>query len=582
MATFLSNQPVGEVDSLSARQVRRLLDALEVHREKLHDGHEDAMRLARGGRRPGYLLDFELIFRYMFRAEERPDWAQELQYLFNHEETTFLIGPGTQLEIKKFLEVTGLEIGADGALQPRRRLRRRERGDVYGLDDAAISFGAFRLNHLLRLQNVKLWEDIGDGEIDDEAFEIAKAALDARRRSINALDANRSDALNWAAVMNLRRHADSADVDFHPYLLTATKPLLNERAWSREIVGPVSRRPSDAIYIEILLDTFPAAGEAVNYTVQSAFDAATLERDLRRTPAYLEPDEHQHDPEFEQAIEQNLVTDELRAQLDALSEFVRDPVIAQTQRIYDNASLATLSVTQQRGEVLPALTRSPRKLFDLIVEVSTALSAKAPGTGLADLWNRVLELKVTPAIGHATYELLDRGAARRTLQYLVVERYTPVTGEPDAAGEASAGSEYVLRWPSALDAEEVLERFAQAFERHNTPAVEMTVGTDTGIAEYGAELPITLADLVSVIAEDQRLRGETNSTPKLHWIRMCSADFDLYADVSPPDIASGPLIGVFVDHLNHEHLQELYARTSARYLFPAWLGRAIQEIGNGE
>jgi hypothetical protein len=581
MATFVSEGTVDEVGSLSASQVRRLLDALELHHEMLLVGHEDAMRLLQEGLRPGYLLDFELIFRYMFRAEERPDWAQELQYLFSHEETTFLIGPGTRLEIDKFMEDAGFQIGADGLPEPRKRRRWRERGSVYGLDDSAINFGIYRLNELLGLANVKLWEDISDPNIDDEAFETAKAALDARRRGRAATDANLSDALNWAAVMYLRQNVSSSDVTFHPYLLTATKPLLNEKDWSREVVGPVSRRPSDAIYIEVLIQEFPDPAEAVDHTIQVAFEAATLERDLRRTPAYRNPKAHQKDPEFERAIEQNLVTDELRAQLQALSDFVKDRVITQTQRIYDNASLTTVSVTQQRGQMLPSLTRSPSKLFDLIVEVSAALNAQRAGSGLADLWDRALELTVQQHVERTTYELLDRGAGRRPLQYLVVERYTSmVNAETEDSKDDPEEPQYVLRWPSSLDAEEVLELFCRAFARHDATTVELTVGTDAGITDYGAELPIALKDLMGAIAEDECLQRDPEIAPKLRWIRMCSPDFDLYADVSPPDIAAEPVIGVFVERLNPEHLQDLYARTSARYLFPAWLERAIEAIND--
>jgi hypothetical protein len=586
MATFISDTVLDngrEVDSLSAGQVTRLLDSLELHREMLQVGHVDAMRLTQEGLRPGYLLDFELIFRHMFRAEERPDWAQELQYLFSHEETTFLIGPGTKLEIDKFIKSVGFPLAADGTPEPRRPLLRRGRGREHGLDDATIKLGIYRLAELLTRPNVTLWEDIEGPDIDTEAFNTAKAALDARRGG--HVSANLADAMNWAAVIYLRRKGKDMGLDYSPYLLTATKPLLNEKAWSSDVVGPVSRRPSDAIYIEVLLETFGDPSEAVDYTIRVAFDAATLERDLRLTPAYLNPAEHQEDPEFARAIEEDLVTDTLREQLARLTAFITDPVIARTQRIYDNASLATASVTQQRGEVLPVLTRSPRKLFDLIVEVNAALHAKGDRSALADLWDRALELKVElHESGRATYELLDRAADRRPLQYLVLERYPAEAPDPDVDTDEKwedadqlQAVQFVLRWPSGLDAEDVLELFARSFARHNEDTVELTVGTDAGAEQFGANLPITVDELMRTIAEEPLLNKQ-DGVAQLRWLRMRCGDFDLYADVSPPSIASEPVIGVFVERLNLEHLQDLYERSCARYVFPAWLARALQAI----
>jgi hypothetical protein len=586
MATFISSTLVGddrEVDSLSASQVAQLLDALELHREMLQAGHVDAMCLAQERLRPGYLLDFELIFRHMFMAEERPDWAQELQYLFEHEETTFLVGPGTKVEIDKFIKSVGFSLAADSSPEPRWRLLRRERGGEQGLDEATIKLGVYRLGELLARPNVELWEDLEEPDIDEEAFNIAKAALDAHRSGHGPQ--NVADAMNWAAVIYLRRNGKAMGLDYSPYLLTATKPLLNEKAWSSEVVGPVSRCPSDAIYIEVLLETFEQPSEAVDHTIRVAFDAATLERDLRLTPAYLKPEEHQEDPEFVRAIEEDLVTDELREQLARLTNFITDPVITSTQRIYDNASLATASVTQQRGQVLPALTRSPRKLFDLIVEVNAALHAKDHGSGLADLWDRALELKVDRRdSGRATYELLDRAPNRRALQYLVLEFYPPEASDPELDESESSGqdgpvgvAQFVLRWPSALDAEDVLELFARSFARHEQDTVELTVGTDAGVERFGVELPVTLREVMETIGEEPSLIKD-DGVAQLRWLRMRCVDFDLYADVSPPGVASEPVIGVFVEQLNPDHLRDLYERSCARYVFSAWLARALEAI----
>jgi hypothetical protein len=554
----------------------RLLDALELHIEWLQGGHEDARRLALEELPPGYLLDFELIFRYMLRAAERPDWAQELEYLFDHERTTFLIGPGTRVEIDKFMDEVGFALDSEG--EPEARRRRWRRRD-YGYDQETLALGLHRLGRLLARPNVMLWQELADPHIDEEAFAIANAALSARRSGASAIEANASDAMNWAAVIYLRAHRDAPDITFHPYLLTATKPLLNERVWTSDVVGPVSRQPSDAIYVDVLLDTFETPTEALDHTVRVSWEAASLKRDLQLSPAYLNPHDHQHDPEFAQAIEQNLVTDELRTQLEGLSSFVTDPIVTRTQRIYDNASLAEASITQQRGEVLPVLTRSPRRLFDLIVEVSGALGARDQAPGMADLWDKVLELAVHQQGTRRTYELLDRTSNGRAPQYLVVDRYEASASQSDQAdAEARESPQFVLRWPSALDAEDVLELFSRAFSRHEAGTVAITIGTDAGVEHYQAELPISLKQLMAEIETSARPRGHRETLTQLWWIRMGAPDFDLYADVSPPGVVAEPIIGVFVDRLNAAHLQDLYGRTSARYLFPAWLQRAVEAI----
>jgi hypothetical protein len=58
---------------------------------------------------------------------------------------------------------------------------------------------------------------------------------------------------------------------------------------------------------------------------------------------------------------------------------------------------------------------------------------------------------------------------------------------------------------------------------------------------------------------------------------MDAAPFDLYADViaSQPD---DPLVGLFVQDVDIEHVADLYAQTSARYVFSAWLVQALHEI----
>ncbi len=393
-----------------------------------------------------------------------------------------------------------------------------------------------------------------------------------RRRGQGASDANRADALNWAAVVYLRRHAEALNETFHPYLLTATRPLLDEGAWSADIVAPVSRRPSDAIYTQVLLDAFSDPAEAANHTVEVAFQAAALDRDLRRSPAYLYPEDFQDEPEWERALEQNAVGSQLRHQLLALTEFVTDPVVTETQRIYDNAHLTAVSIVQQRGATPRESSGSPRRLFDLIVEVSAALQADTTTRSLASLWKTVLDLRVTKhEPGRITYQLVDRGPSRKLAQYLVAERY--LEAMPDSPHRAA---EFVLRWPGSLNAADVIESLSRAFQRHEVKTVSVIVGTDHGVRYFGAEIPFTLSDLVSAVQEDERQDGD--GLHEVFWVRMGSDDFDLYADITPPRLTREPVVGVFVDRIQPDHLVDLYVHTAGRYVLPAWLRCALDSI----
>jgi hypothetical protein len=303
MEALKSHTEPTEVISLSAGQVGSLLSAIDLHRSMLQVGHEDARRLTLEGLRPAYLLDFDLIARYAFRADGRPDWVSELQYLLCREQTTLLIGPGTELEIDKFIYTIGFLKDNEGNLVdrfPEGRSTRR----VFGWESEILEAGLERLSRLLKLPNVLRYDDLLDKpDVDQEALETVKAALDIRRKDKE--DANWSDALNCAAVVYLRNHATEIDQEFHPYLLTATRPLLDEAAWSES--PPVSRRPSDAIYTEVLLDTFDDPSKAAAHTVEMAFKASSLERELRMMPAYLSPADFEQDPELERAVENDCV-----------------------------------------------------------------------------------------------------------------------------------------------------------------------------------------------------------------------------------------------------------------------------------
>jgi len=311
-----------------------------------------------------------------------------------------------------------------------------------------------------------------------------------------------------------------------------------------------------------------------------AVQASSLKKKLRWSPAFLFPKDFEEEPEWERVMQERRVTVELRDQLKELAYFVSDPVVAETQRIYDNARVASASTEQQRGGVLKALEESPRRLFDLIVEVNAVLSVGLDEAGLADIWTTVLDMRTRDHGHRTTYELFERASDPESTQYLAAERYFTSMSrrgwrrqlKPTRTGHA----QYVLRWPTAMDAETVVATFSRAFARHDVETVDLVVGTASTVEHFGATLPIGLADVMDAVFGAQQTKRP--AAQKLLWIRMGARVFDLYADVLPGDLTQQPVVGVFVDSLNVEHLQDLYALTSARYLLPAWFQRAVRSM----
>jgi hypothetical protein len=564
---------VEEIVSFSAPQVTSLLRALELHRDMFQVGHEEARRLTVDGRRRAYLLDFELIYRFAFRAEERPDWANEISYLLGRHDTPLLIGPGTQFEIEQFRHVAGFTIGADGAPVP----ARGSHHSAFGLDSDTVKIGLLRISQLLNSPNIVLYEDLIDEvAVNEKARETAKAALDLRRRGKHSSPyANTADAFNWAAVAYLREEGPTLGVDFYPYLLTATRSLLEDSSWGAEIQEPISRRPADAIYTEVLLDFFPNPERALQHTNDMPREASALEEELRSTPAYLHPERYLEDPEWESAVAHSAVAEDLRRQLEGLAQFISDPVVTETQRIYDNARLAAADARLQRQTALTMFEESPRKLFDLIIEVNAALKAKPNRSGLGGLWKAVLKLQTDGTAPRISYRLIEKDATRRPTEYIAAEHYL----ELDHEGDGGPLDQVVLRWPTSSDADSILETFCRAYRKHDIRFVDLIAGTDRNIHHLEAELPITVADLLEVLSQDDAGEDEEPECPvRLRWIRMSGKTFDLYADVFSTDPARGRIIGIFADAVNPAHLEDLYSRTSSRYLLPVWLRRALGAI----
>jgi hypothetical protein len=601
MSYRISTQPT-EVDSLSAAQVNLLVELLKQHRRLLESAHEDARRRARSGQRPAYLIDFDLLFSYMFEGEERPEVHQELDYLFTRTDTVFVIGPGTAAEIDRFLRAVGLAAGYDvaslGDLEALHLSARREL-HAYGVAGDTIQHGIFRLFDLLQSLEIVKYDDlVNPVRVDEEAYEIRKAALDKRRPKVKP-EVNQADALNWAGVYYLRRVAPQVGFEFHPYLLTATRPLLDEQNWDVKDSGPVSRSPRDAIYTEVLFEIFPDPTFALDHTIKVMFEAAVLQRDLQHSPAYAYPDAYAEEADWEEAVETKRVSEALRNQLEQLAEFVSDPVIYETQRIYENAQRAAESFVQQRGDVARSMEASPRKLFDLIIGIDRAIKGSGQGpAGLANLWSTVLTVRREFTAEGLAFRVCDSGSADGAPEYFSVILYRPHGGHPVGF--------LVLRWHHAEKPNVVIDGFCRVFAENGISIVDTYVGTTDGIRRFEADIPVSLDELLGAIrptttelvaelqeAVEDEYHGErrqsiaveeefpylseTTSPPEIAWIRMDADPFDLYADLLQ-QASRDARIGVFTSDVDLEGFASLYRFTSARYLFPAWLTAALRSV----
>lgn len=543
-----------EVDSLSARQVDLLLRTVRWHQDHLDGAHHDARHMLNDGRRPAYVLDFDLLYHYIFDAS--PDWSHALEYLFGCPQIIYLIGPGTRIEVDRFL----------AQVRPA-----RDDGESAAANSATLALS--RLSILLDRPNVRSGDQIPVG-VDDAAYQLVKQSLDfSRHRSTEV--PNQADALNWAYVVHLRRNAQEFNLDYFPYLLTGTTLLLDEQALDPHRSVPISRGAQTAIYSEVLTQSCPDPTQALRHTVEIAFQSAQIERSLRLTPAYLDPSSFEAEYDWEKLVSENRVSARLRAELETLAEYVHDSVLYEAQRIYDNMYFAA-TTQAQLGGTYPFVGETPRRLFDLISAVSAALEAADGdrGDGLTSLWSTVLELEFIRPPGYTIVELVDRagGSAARP-PYLAVEVHPPVA--------ESGPPLFIMRWPSSRDAASIVDALTRTFASHGQRALTLTMGTPEDVYEFDAVLPITLDDMreaLATAARDGLGRRAADPAPELMWFRGDSPSFDLYADIQAP-LPQDAIIGVFGEALTKLRITSLYAETSSRYIFPAWLRAALVEAG---
>lgn len=568
------------VESLPSDQVSLLLRTLALHRSLLDAAHQDAKRFANGAR-PCYVLDYELIHRFIYDQRENPEAVVEFWHLLQQEDIKFIIGHGTIIEILYRVErATGIHLPllegvntyedflarwpilSDGLDKSLRRLI--QRAPQHGR-------AMYRLAQVLKRRNLlHIWHlehRLGTGLLDKDAYAAVLGALDSVRPGKHY--SNAADAMNFANVVGLRDAWVGTGESLFPFLLTDTRPLLDESQWAADpyadklgYEGTVSRTPLMAIYSHLFLPTHPSlAVDVANKTADLKLDAAVLERDLQHSPGYQ--DDLVYDENWDAIVSHKGVSEPLAQQLRRLSNFVRDPAISQSQRIYDNSKLTAANSAGQYGGATPL--DSPRQVFDIVLNVSQVLSEQGnPTPDLGALWSSVIDRQVERASNWTTLRYFRADDADAGIPYLEAERHSGYT---------------VFRWPSRGSGAELISAFSQSYERHGLSAVELYVGAEYEVVKFQAELPLTFDEIVDGLRQAE---SDDEEFGEILWVRTNAEPYDLYGDIIPANPGVDPIVGVTATDYDIAHLREFYWATSSRFIFGAWLGAIILDAQGEE
>ncbi|HEV2755996.1 MAG TPA: hypothetical protein VG318_09500 [Actinomycetota bacterium] len=540
-------------------EISVLLKSLALHRSMLEAAHQDAKRLAEFSLSAAYVVDYQLLHRYMFPLEGKPEWIAELDYLFDDPKTSFFVGTGTLLEIlHRVRKSTGIDLTA--VQVPDYDLYASFiQGAMVKLSDTtvgdAITRALTRLHDLINRPHFSYVPDVSP--IDNPDVEAAfLTAFDIFQRiRPGKYFPNIADALNFADVVKVRK--TNEDVNVFPYYLTDTIPLLNETVWAHDPVveawgfeATITRTPLAAIYSKILLELESNPASAAEYALRLILRAGTSEFNLRSSDKYRSVISERSET-FLAERQPEGAPSEIVKQLRHLSDFVSDPLISRAQDLYDASRLAETNWEAVREGTAPAVEPT-RRVFDLVIAISGSLSEKLRrGAAFHDVWRNVVKVTVdTDSPGRSTARYCETVKSRRA--YLEAEFYLEEKF-------------WIFRWPTALNLEQILDRFILTLAREDAEAAVLHVGLSDQVQAFNAKFPVTLDDLKSALGD-----------ASIYWIRFSHHSIDLYADIVMTSEAN-PIVGVFKRDPDIEQLLDLYEATSSRFLFRSWLREMFED-----
>lgn len=552
---------------LSTRETSTLLRLLQSHQIHLEHAHADAKRLAHAGVRPAYLVDFQMIYWYMFETLDSPQDVMMLEYLFGLDEVDFILGPGTLIELDSFLRSSArFELlpdvnVAEVSLLDLRSIwfKIRDRFEEVQGAGSKLVFAWSRLRDLLSRRNFYQYAENLE-HIENQRLLPDKDAATAVRGALQSIRGRRplqndADALNFASVVTLRKLASDGLVSYFPYLLTATPSLLNEEHWAFDplakwgLTTSVTCVPDSALYTEVLLASYQGeSGKAADHSGHLSHHASDLVHGLRQSDAYRDLATDELPPLDTSRIDELDISPASRQLLESVIHFFADPVVREAQRITENVDHSAANWARQELDAQDAL-RSPRKLLDLLKTVLRALDQSRAGVKVADLWSTLIE-RVEYSSSESVVAIYCDTDGPRTSEYLRVEHH-----------HSADGPFLAVSWPCHVSLDDILAQFSKSFERHRIHQVELLLGTRDGqTLLFDAELPLNFEDL------NEGLQDEAAAT----WLRLRGGPFDLYCDIYGP-VRTDPVVGVVGSELDVSHMSEVYHATSARNLSSSWL-----------
>lgn len=539
------------VESLSPQQLRTLLQTIRLQRGSIGAALDDTSREVENGQRAMYLVDYDLIYRFIFQFEAHPESHQELTYLFSAPRLSFLIGPGTREEIA-------------------RQLQFHERKQ-FTYSAPIAEFGLRRLTEILTRPNFSYFSANDMSDSETAAFRadtsVFMRALSAARPDKDPRT-NRADAQNLAAITHLRRRAAQSHADFYPYLLTGTQALLDDTVVaSTSQASPLARQVREAIYSHVLTDLFPDPPEAKAHALR--MNAALQRMDAEFSSLQgVHHAANRTETDWEEALTSRQLGRHLRDQLSRLGELISDPVVYETQRVYDNAQLSVASLIEERNTL--DAQHSPRRILDLVADLSVALDDEDSlrGNGLGSIWDSALQWKKCITTDSVIYRVTDKGLRGQIrTPYLEVELQLM---------KSPSESFFVIRWANRRDPTALLQAISEAYLRHSIDEVELILGAHDQVHEWTAVVPFTFNEVREALAAEQlgtRLSRRGSPT----WLRFNHEAFDIFAVIIAHPRTDAD-IGVFVDDIRADHLVHFYRKTATRFVFRAWLEQALASI----
>lgn len=560
--------------TLGPEDVALLLRVLGTHARLLDPSQLDAKRVQSLGQDSCYLLDYQEVHAYIFERDDSEGAFGLMEELFSFDDLQFVIGPGTLIEIaEKISEITGIDMDL---LQRDRQSRSDEemmnkylpriQGFLksYANEEMQPPREPFaRLLALLRRPNVALHDEfvssLADFSLDRDVLRTVGETLGGSR---DRPMSNFADALNYAWVTALQRIASSGRFPFFPFLLTHTPTLLKDERFAKDALAlkwgfepRVLRTPLAALYSHVAAETVQSP-RVVGHLRDLAAKIAAAQRDLRDSPSYeVEDSSTGTSSIWVEFIDGSSISQEAREQFETLAEVVEDPVVSEAQAVLDRIRLSVNNRLSLQGGGPPE-DDEPRRLFDVIISIYEILQRHgALSEALRDGYSDLLQKDVLE------HETLKRSCFSDKASRLLIniEYYS-----------TDVETYFSFTWPTSKRIAQLVEIANGCYARHAVDDIHVFVGTDEDeIVKLVGTLPVSF----------DAIRGLSPRRPR--WVRFESGTFDLYFDVytSPRDHAS---VGVIISDPNREHIEELYAQTSSRFLFPSWLDRALAEAGVGD